>query len=143
METKGKKYLNVVGAIMVIIGVVGSVLYIMGFMGSGLLFAGSVIEGAALSEVRSTVLLVIFGFGLVWSILELVTGVIGMKSGGDPEKSGLCFKLGLVLAAFAVVSTVGQMCIQGISVMGVSSLLIGLILPCLFCYGAKLNKKSE
>ncbi|MEG1478112.1 MAG: hypothetical protein RSC20_01165, partial [Clostridiales bacterium] len=68
--------------------------------------------------------------------------IFGIKKCDKPGESAICFKLGCVLMALSLFSSIMGMWQQGLSVSGVCSLLFGLLLPILFCYGAVLNQKS-
>ncbi|MEG1426093.1 MAG: hypothetical protein RSC76_00240 [Oscillospiraceae bacterium] len=142
MQTKGKSYLKIIGGLMAIFGAIGAVIYVVSFIDGGLLLLGSALEGQKAAAVGSVEIMVVFGFGLAWSILELITGITGVINWEKPEKAGLCFKLGIVIAIFAVVANLGQIWFAGFSVTALVSLLVGLILPAGFCYGAKLNQSK-
>lgn len=141
MELKGKKYLKIVGILMIVFGALGAVVYAMGMFAGGVLLAASTGEGSSIGEAVSGIMMVVLGVGLVWSIAELVVGIYGIKNCDKQENAKTCFTLGIVLLVFSLVYSFGGMMVQGFTVSGICGLIIGLILPGLYCYGAKLNQE--
>lgn len=130
METtaKGKGFLKVTGILMIIGGALGIILGIVALVGA--------IAGVALGA--SFLLLVAAIFTLVSAILQLVAGIVGVKNCDKPENAQKCIKWGVIVVALTVLGSL-------ISVIGggkfdVLSLLIGLVLPALYIYGAIKNK---
>lgn len=138
----GQKTLKVVSIFLIIFGVLGTVVYLTGMLGGGLLLAGTALEQLPLAaDLGAGVIMLIFAGGLVWAVLELVAGIIGLRNAANPEKASVCFKLGIALLVVTVLSSISQIWMQGFSVMNIASLVIGLILPGLYCYSAKQNMR--
>lgn len=87
MELKGKKYLKIVGILMIVFGALGAVVYAMGMFAGGVLLAASTGEGSSIGEAVSGIMMVVLGVGLVWSIAELVVGIYGIKNCDKQENA--------------------------------------------------------
>ena len=135
MEAKGKTILKVVGIIFIIAGAIATVTYLGGtLLGGALIASGGSILGAAVVG--------LFVVSLAWSILELVTGILGVMNCNKPEKAGTLYTLGIILLVLSIISGLWTIANQGASLKNILSLILGLILPVLFVYGAKQNKES-
>lgn len=135
MRAKGKSYLKITGVLMIIFGVISAIIYLIGSVGGGLLIAGDKAKDVG------TMALLVMIIGLIWAVFEVVAGVMGVKNCENPQKADACLKMGIILIIFAAVSNVAQMVQEGFTAGGIGSLIVGLLLPVLYCYGAKLNKE--
>ncbi|MEG0508700.1 MAG: hypothetical protein RR579_05110, partial [Eubacterium sp.] len=140
MELKGKKYLKITGILMIVFGAISTIIFAIGFISGGILLAGSVATNSTGAVVGSGMIIFIFIITLAWAILELVAGIIGFKNCDNVEKAGTCFKLGVILIICTVIYAIGNIWLDGFSISIIMSMLVGLVLPVLFCYGAKLNQ---
>ena len=141
MEAKGKKYLKIVGILMIVFGGISVVISLLGLLGGGLIMAGNA-AGEETMGALSGLLIVASLVSLLLAALQLVTGIIGVKNCEKPEKAALCLKLGITIIVVSLLSSVVTMFINGFSVTALISALVGLVLPALFCYGAKLNQQQ-
>ncbi|MEG0829916.1 MAG: hypothetical protein RSD88_05425 [Anaerovoracaceae bacterium] len=135
---KGRKYLKVVGILLIIFSAISVVVSLFGMLGGGVL----AVAGEDDAAIGGGVLIAIFGIALILAAFQLIVGIIGVKGCDKPEKAGLCFKLGIVLVVLVLISTISSIATAGFDGSIVVSTIIGLILPVLFCYGAKLNQQK-
>lgn len=151
MEASGRKYLKVVGIIMIVfssIGLLGSLISVIGVQRMITMGAGAVITWMS-------VILSVFG-----AAFQLFAGIFGVKNSAKTEKAKACMVIGIVLIVVQVLSsiigyfyTLDTVAITalstGITISNTASiisaavgLVIGLILPILYVYGAVLNGKD-
>ena len=133
---KGQKFLKVTSIIMIVLGVLGVITGIFGFLGVGALSMAGLIENA-------TLLYVSFVIVIVASIIELIAGIKGVGACNAPEKAGACVKFGIIIAVLSIVSTIlGAVAGSEFNATTIVSLLLNLVLPGLYSYGA-LQMKNE
>ena len=153
MEAKGRKVLKVVGIIMIVIAAIGLISSLISLLGASALISMGV--GATITWVSIVV-------SLIFSGIELAAGIFGVKNCNVPEKAQTCLIFGVVLIVLQVIGTaIGY--VYSLDVTAVTAaaygtelvsstttimstvigLIIGLVLPVLYIYGASLNKKSE
>ena len=136
MECKGKKFLKVVGILLIVFGGLGIIGAITSFgaieVADGLndLVGGSVSTGALWAAAI---------ISLVNAILMLVAGILGIVNKEKPEKAKLLMIFGIALIVLQVVSMIMSIVISEFTASSVLSLLVGLVLPVLFIIGAKKN----
>ena len=126
---QGRGFLKVCGILMIIGGAISIILYLIIAIGAGQLRYGLLTAAGII--------------GLIGSIIQLITGIIGVKNSAKPEKAGTCLVFGIVTLVFSVVSNVMIM-IAGNANAGsiIGTILTGFAVPVLFSIGAVLNKKS-
>jgi len=122
---KGKNYLKVTGILLII------------FSGIGLI---SIISLSKLIEnvMGSTV----FILSIIASVVELVTGIIGVAWCKKPEKAKLCLAFGIIILVLNLANYILQINTYGASNI-IFSMIVGSILPVLYIIGAVLNLKSK
>ena len=79
---------------------------------------------------------------LIWSVVELVAGILGVKNCNKPEKAKPLFVLAIVLIIFAIASVALSMTSVGFGGYALLPLIAGLLLPVIFIIGAKQNMNS-
>lgn len=122
---EGQKFLKVTSILMIIGGVLGIIGGIVAVMG---VFALSVLGGSSSLLTISTVLLI------VASIIELIAGARGLGACKDASKAAACVVLGGIIAVLSVISLIlGYMNSKTFSI---PSLLLNLLIPGLYIYGA-------
>ena len=126
---KGQKFLKVTSIIMIVLGVLGVITGIFGFLGVGALSMAGLIENA-------TLLYVSFVIVIVASIIELIAGIKGVGACNAPEKAGACVKFGIIIAILGVVAG------NEFNASTIVSLLLNLLLPGLYAYGATQMKNG-
>lgn len=128
MEARGKNFLLVCGIIMIVFGAISSLASIIAIFGVAVLLA----TGMVLTAIQGVV-------GIIASVCELVTGIVGVVNCKKPEKAGTCMTLGIILIALQAISFILGLIGGSFGIIG---LILGLILPVLYVIGANLNKNS-
>lgn len=132
---KGNKFLMVTGILMIIGGAFGIIAGIVAILGvSGLAALAGSATGTGMLYLASFLC-------LASGIVQLIAGVMGVKNCEKPEMAQKCIVWGAIVAALSVLGNILNV-VAGSS-FNVTSLLIGLILPALYIYGAYLNKKEN
>ena len=132
MEPKGAGFLKVTGIIMIIGGVISFILSII-----ALLFVAALDAATAGAYVTSLLYASAFlGFG--GSIAEFIAGIVGVVNSKKPEKAQTCVVWGTIVAVICVVSNI--LTVAGGNDFDMFSLLLGLVLPALYIFGAIKNK---
>ena len=78
--------------------------------------------------------------GMLWAILQLAAGIVGLKNWNRPEKANLC----LIAASLAMLSCIAYnvvMMIYGFSLWPVISMVAGIIFVVIYVTGVNYNKK--
>ena len=131
---KGQKALKITSILMIIGGVIATVIGVLAVLGIAAL--------AALSESSE-------GFGMLYagsiiiivsSIIEFIAGIKGVVACSAPHKAASCIKWGVVIALLYVVATV--ISLVGGGDFSVTSLVLNLVLPGLYIYGAAQLKSG-
>lgn len=132
---KGNKFLTVTGILMIIGGAFGIIAGIVAILGvSGLAALAGSAAGTGMLYLASFLC-------LASGIVQLIAGVMGVKNCEKPEMAQKCIIWGAIVAALSVLGNILNVVVG--SSFNVTSLLIGLILPALYIYGAYLNKKEN
>ncbi len=132
---KGNKFLMVTGILMIIGGAFGIIAGIVAILGvSGLAALAGSAAGTGMLYLASFLC-------LASGIVQLIAGVMGVKNCEKPEMAQKCIIWGAIVAALSVLGNILNVVVG--SSFNVTSLLIGLILPALYIYGAYLNKKEN
>lgn len=131
---KGATMLKVTGIIMIVFaafGIIGCILSLIGM--------------AAISLLVGPVALVFLWLSLLISVVgavsELIAGINGVKYCNDGAKANVCMLWGGIVAGCCILSSVLTL-ISYPKNFNIFSLIIGLILPGLYLYGAYQNKNS-
>ncbi len=133
-KLQGKNFLKVCGIIMIVGGALGlivSIVAILGVAGLAYLSDGQLEMGMLYA---SSIL------ALVASVVELVTGIVGVKNCKKPEKATSCMVWGIIVAVLTIAGEI--LGVAGGGSFSVINLILGLVLPVLFIIGAALNKKA-
>lgn len=133
---KGKTYLKVTGILLLIGGIIGVLCY--GLL--ALLMGVAVVDqGTGSGAVPVTLIVVIY---LIAAIIQLAAGVMGIKGCNKSDKADGCFKIGIVVLIISILAAIVNMAGAGFTFSGILYALLGLVVPGLYIYGAKLNKNS-
>ncbi len=127
----GKSFLKVTGILFIVFGAIAAVLGLIAMLGAGL--------AAQVSGVAAGLIVFSGLVTLVLSAANIFVGIFGVKNCENLEKAQSCFILGIILVGLQIVSSIINMVSGSFSIL---NMLIGLILPCLFLYGAMQNKKA-
>ncbi len=130
----GKKFVKVTSIIMIVGGSIAAIAAIIGIMGiSALVLLMESSEGTGLLYVTTIMV-------ALASIIQIIAGIKGLKACKTPEAAGTCVILGFIIAGLAVVA-------MGISIVASNdfnflSLIINLVVPALYIYGALQIQKG-
>ena len=129
INMQGRVFLKVFGILMIIAGAISAILYIV-------VIAGAAQLGLGLLTAAGVI-------GVIAAVVELITGIIGVKNSAKPENAGKCLVWGIITLVLSVVSNV-MVWIAGQTEAGsiIGTILTGFAVPVLFIIGAVLNKKS-
>ncbi|MFR3143313.1 MAG: hypothetical protein ACLTOT_03685 [Eubacterium callanderi] len=133
---KGKTYLKVTGILLLIGGILGVLCY--GLL-TLLLGVALVDQGAGSGAIPVTAIVVVY---VIASIIQLVAGVMGIKGCNKSSKADGCFKIGIVVLIISILAAIVNMAGAGFTFSGILYALLGLVVPGLYIYGAKLNRDS-
>ena len=124
---KGQKILKVTSILMIIGGVIAVVTGILAILGISALAAlsGST-EGIGLLYASSILV-------TVASVIQFIAGIKGIGACSDSQKAASCIKWGIIIA----ILTIG---LVGGGTFSITSLVLNLLLPGLYVYGAMQMK---
>lgn len=132
MEKQTNKFLKITGILMIVGGILSAIFGIIAVLGVGVLAL------ALGSEAKIGLLMIGSLLALASGIVSIVAGISGVKNAAIPEKATTCIKFGILTVVFAILgSTISMM---GGNSYDISSLIMGLVLPILYLYGAYQNK---
>ena len=145
-KAPGKTLLQVVGIILVVIGVLALLvslinIAVLGMTGSG--EVGEIMEqslattGVTMADYKASVYIMTAG-----ALLNLVIGIIGIANCNKIQKAGICFVCGIILIVWQLGTDVYSAVTSGITGMGIINIIIGLILPLLYFWGALKNRQA-
>ena len=109
---KGQKILKVTSILMIIGGVIAVV---------GLLYASSILVTVA-------------------SVIQFIAGIKGIGACSDSQKAASCIKWGIIIAILTIISMI--IGLVGGGTFSITSLVLNLLLPGLYVYGAVQVKNS-
>lgn len=145
-KAPGKTLLQVVGIILVVIGVLAFLvslinIAVLGMTGSG--EVGEIMEqslattGVTMADYKASVYIMTAG-----ALLNLVIGIIGIANCNKIQRAGICFVCGIILIVWQLGTDAYSAVTSGITGMGIVSIIIGLILPLLYFWGALKNRQA-
>nr|WP_072514488.1 hypothetical protein [Ndongobacter massiliensis] len=134
METKRKEsqMLKVSSILMIIGGVIAIIAAIAAFASVGTIHA-ILGDGSDLGLLYG-----VCGLTLASGVFSLVAGIAGISACQRPEKAGKCMVLGIIVAAFAVISQI--LSLSSGNQLDILSLITGLLLPAVYIVGANKVK---
>lgn len=140
MEAKGKSMIKVVSILMLVGGAFNILAGIMGLAGGGLLAAGGAGDPSlAADAAKLTGIFVVYAIAcLVYGIVYILAGVIGLKNCDKVEQAAKCQKWGIISLAVAVVSIIFAFVTGSFTI---TSVLV-LILPIIYILGARKNMQA-
>ncbi|MBQ9833146.1 MAG: hypothetical protein IJO48_05370 [Clostridia bacterium] len=131
-EAKGAKFLKVTGILMIIFGAIAIITGIIAILGIAALLLLS--DGALSSGLLYTAGI----FTLVSAVAQFIAGIIGVKNCNKPENAQKCIVWGAIVAVLCVIGSILN--VVGGGSFSVVNLLMGLVLPVLYIFGAVKNK---
>lgn len=133
---KGKTYLKVTGILLLIGGILGVLCYGLLTLVLGIALVD---QGTGNGAIPVTAIVVVY---VIAAIIQLVAGVMGIKGCNQSSKADGCLKIGIVVLIISVLAAIVNMAGAGFTLSGVLNGLLGLVVPGLYIYGAKLNRDS-
>jgi len=133
----GRVFLIIAGIIMIIFGVSA-----IGVLVGGILGLIGLTDFPEQNSMRLSFLML--GLGLV-GVIQLVTGIIGIKNCNMPEKAKVCFVWGILAAASALIGIILSVVMEPNwdAVMDVYGIYVCLsVLPTLYLIGAVRNRRG-
>lgn len=132
-NNNGIKMLKVSSILLIIGGAIATILGIVALLGVGAIHA---IFG---DEIPIGLLYAVAGLTLASGVLSLVAGIVGVGACKNPEKSGKCIILGVIVVILTVIGQILNM--KAGNQFDFTSIIIGLILPVVYIVGASQVKK--
>ena len=129
---KGRKFLKVMGILMIIGGAFGIIGGIVAMIGAGALAA--VLETSAGGLILASVLI------LASAVFQLIAGIMGVKNCDKPEKAQSCLVMGVIVAILSVAGNVTSSVLG--SSFNITSYVTGLVIPVLYIIGAVKNRET-
>lgn len=129
---KGQKILKITSILMIIGGIVAAIAGVIAILGVSALAAlsGSA-EGTGLLYASSILV-------TVASVIQFIAGIKGIGACNAPQKAASCIKWGIIIAILTIISIV--IGIVGGGEFSITSLVLNLLLPGLYVYGAMQMK---
>ena len=129
---KGQKLLKVTSILMIIGGVIAAIVGVLAILGiSALVALMESAEGTGLLYASSAII-------IVSSIIEFIAGIKGVGACSAPQKAASCVKWGIIIAILAIISII--IGLVGGGQFSITSLVLNLLLPGLYVYGAMQMK---
>ena len=131
---KGQKILKVTSILMIIGGVIAAIAGVIAILGVSALaaLAGSA-EGTGLLYASSILV-------TVASVIQFIAGIKGIGACSDPKQAASCIKWGIIIGILAIISII--IGLVGGGTFSITSLVLNLLLPGLYIYGAMQMKDN-
>lgn len=131
----GKGFLKVVGILLIVFGAIGIILSVITLIGGGV--------AAAYLDADIGAMVIVTGIiSLLGALLNLVSGIFGVKFCAAIDKAKLLMIFAIAMGAVQVIAFIFNLLLAQAIVTGIISLIIGLVLPALFLIGALKNKQA-
>ena len=142
-ETPGGKILKIVGIIMMVFGALGILGAIINFtqLGSPMVRMGLNMLGMSVAP-----LVISYIIGILSSAFSLFAGFTAFKNCEDLDKAETLKMYGIVAAGFVVVNAIlGFILLPSAFIGGmmIISMIVGLVLPALYIFGAMKNIEAK
>lgn len=136
----GRTFLMVVGIFLIIGGVSAMVTSAMNFVMIGQEEFAPILE-QTLQQVgiSKTTFQISIVLTAIQSVINVVTGIIGVANSKKIEKASLCYICGIVLIVFALICNAYSAFSSAFSIF---SVIFSLILPLLYFWGALKNRQA-
>ena len=134
MTNNGQKFLKITSILMIIGGIIAAIAGVIAILGvSALVALAGNADGTGLLYASSILVTIL-------SVIEIIAGVKGLKACKAPENAGKCVTWGIVIAVLSMISmAIGLI---GGGKFDVTNLVLNLLIPVLYVYGALKTKAS-
>lgn len=145
-KAPGKTLLQVVGILLLIFGILMALINLINIAMLGMIGEGEVGEimeqslaatGVTMEAYRLSVYIVEAG-----ALLNIVMGIIGIVNCNKIQRAGICFVCGIILIVWQLGNDVYSTVTSGINIVGFLGIILGLILPLLYFWGALKNRQA-
>lgn len=145
-KAPGKGFLKVVGIILVVLGVLGIIGTVIN-IGTISAMQNGTLDPMAMSifeqqGITAELLKVSVALGAVQGILQTAAGIVGIMNCNKTEKATICFAFGIILIVFILAVQAYNALSGAFSLMNLVSIVISLILPFLYFWGALKNRQA-
>ena len=132
MTNNGQLFLKITSILMIIGGIIAAIAGVIAILGVSTLV---VLLGSAAGSglLYASCILV-----TITSVIEIIAGAKGLKACKVPENAGKCATWGIVIAVLSIISIV--IGLIGGGEFNITSLLLNLLVPGLYVYGALKTK---
>ena len=141
---KSNKFLKITGILMIIGGsfaIIGGIIILL--LGALYLFTNTQDSGLV-TETVGRIAEISIAVAVVGGIVQFITGIIGVKNAGKPEKANVCIFFGSITALFFIASQVLSSIAGGTqSHYNALSMIFGLLIPAFYLIGAVQPKSKE
>ena len=145
-KAPGKTLLQVVGIIMVVTGVLSLLVSLVNIAVLGMTGNGEVGEIMEQSLAASGITMEAYQLSVyittAGALLNLVIGIIGIANCNKIQRAGICFVCGIILIVWQLGNDAYSAVASGITVLSLVFIVIGLILPLLYFWGALKNRQA-
>ena len=124
-EVKVNGFLKTMAIIMLVCGILSAIVSLIGIAGVAIL----VLAGASSGLLYGSI-----GLAVAGAVLQIVAGAKGIGAAKDAQKAPGCVKLGIVIIALSLLSTV--LSLIGGGDFDIVSIALGLVVPVLYTYSA-------
>lgn len=133
MDAPGKGMLRFVSVLFIIWGIVVTLFSLLALFASAVLVSVVGIFSTTVATAAGGILLVVCVILLISGILQLITGILGLKKSGDTTQADFFIMNGCILCGMILISMI-------ISFQVIA--LIGFILSALYIAGGVMNKNA-
>lgn len=144
-KAPGKTLLQVVGILLVIFGVFSFLMSLISIATLGMMEGevGDIMEQSlAATGITMEVYKISIYLSAVASVLNLIIGIIGIVNCNKIKRANICFVCGIILLIWQLGNDVYAAVTTGISGLTIISMIIGLVLPVLYFWGAVKNRQA-
>lgn len=138
MEANGKVMIKVVSILFIISGSLSTALYGISLFLGGAGAAADIIPGQVAGVSMVLGLMVLY---LVWALVMLVCGIMGLKYSTKPQAAKKLITMGIILLILTLIVNGYRVASTGVDVSALLSLVASLVLPSLYIWGAKKNQQ--
>ena len=137
-KAPGKTLLQVVGIILVVTGILTALVNLINIATLVMMGEGEFGEIMEQSLAATGITMEVYRM----SIYITVIGIIGIVNCNKIPKAGLCFACGIIMILWQLATDVYSAVTSGVNVLGFVGIIIGLILPLLYFWGALKNRQA-